>query len=85
VPGVLEDLAGVVGHQVAVAAGHGGRPARRTVRLLVQEPGQEQPVAPEAERGDQLGQPRMLREPPGRLGGWVMGALLGSLLDWMKG
>ena len=57
-PGVLDHLAGVVGHQVAVAAGHGAGPAQRTVRLLVQEPGQEQPIAPEPERGDQLGQLR---------------------------
>jgi hypothetical protein len=57
VPGRLDDLAAVVGDQVAVAAGHGGRLAQRTARLLVQEPSQEQQVAPEAERGDQLGQP----------------------------
>jgi hypothetical protein len=42
---MLEHLAGVVGHQVAVAADHGGRPAQRTARLLVQEPNQEQPIA----------------------------------------
>jgi hypothetical protein len=56
-PGDLDHLAGVIGHQVAIAAGHGGRPAQRTARLLVEEPGQEQRIAPEAERGDQLGQP----------------------------
>jgi hypothetical protein len=67
VPGRLDHLAGVVGHQVAVAAGHGGRPEQPTARLLVQEPSQEQPIAPEAERGDQLGQPRVLSEPLGRL------------------
>jgi hypothetical protein len=67
-PGELDHLAGVVGHQVAVAAGHGSHPAQRTTRFLVEEPGQEQPIAPKAERGDQLSQPRVLREPLGRLG-----------------
>jgi hypothetical protein len=81
---VLDHLAGVVGHQVAVAAGHGGRPAQRTARLLVEEPGQEQRIAPKAERGHQLGQPRVLREPLGRLGRMGHG-ILGSLLDWMEG
>jgi hypothetical protein len=57
VPGVLDHLAGVVGHQVAVAAGHGGRPAQPAARFVVEESGQEQRIAPEAERGDQLGQP----------------------------
>jgi hypothetical protein len=82
---VLDHLAGVVGHQVAIAAGHGGRPAQRTARLLVEESGQEQRIAPEAKRGDQLGQPRVLSERLGRLGRLVMRALLGSLLDWMEG
>jgi hypothetical protein len=54
---------------------------QQTARLLTEEPGQEQRIAPEAERGDQLGQPRVLRERLGRLGGGVMGGLLGSLLD----
>ena len=64
---MLDHLAGVVGHQVAVAAGHGGRPAQRTARLLVQQPSQEQPIAPEAKCGDQLGQPRV---PSDRSVGW---------------
>jgi hypothetical protein len=81
VPGELDDLAGVIGHQVAVAAGHGSRPAQRTARLLVEEPGQEQRIAPEAERGDQLRQPRVLRERLGRLGRLSHG-VLGSLLNW---
>jgi hypothetical protein len=83
VPGMLDDLAGVVGHQVAVAAGDRGRPAQRTARLLVEEPGQEEPLAPEAECGDQLGQPRVLSEPLGRLGRIGHG-VLGSLLDWVE-
>jgi hypothetical protein len=69
-PGVLEDLAAVVGQHVAVAAGHGGRPAQRATRLLVQQPGQEQRVAPDMECVDQLGQPRVLGERLGRHG-WL--------------
>jgi hypothetical protein len=82
--GVLDHLAGVVCHQVAVAADHGSHSAQRTARFLVSEPGQEQRIAPEAEGGHELGQPRVLSEPLGRLGRmghWV----LGSLLDWMEG
>jgi hypothetical protein len=67
-PGELDHLAGVVGHQVAVAAGHGSHPAQRTTGFLVEESDQEQRIAPKAERGDQLRQPRVLREPLGRLG-----------------
>jgi MFS family permease len=67
-PGVLEELAAVVGEQVAVTAGDRGRPAQRAARLLVEESGQEQRVAPEVKRVDQFGQPRVLGERLGRLG-----------------
>jgi hypothetical protein len=65
---VLEELAAVVGEQVAVTAGDRGRPAQRAARLLVEESGQEQRVAPEVKPVDQLGQPRVLGERLGRLG-----------------
>ena len=43
-------------HAEDLRAGDG----KRTTRLLVQEPSQEQPIAPEAERGDQRGPDRRL-------------------------
>ena len=67
---MFDGLAAVVGLQVAVAAGHGGGQAEGAAGLLVEESGEEEWVAAEVERVDQLGQPRVLGE---RLGweGWL--------------
>jgi hypothetical protein len=74
--GVLEELAPVERDQVAVAGADRGRSAQRAAGLLVDEAGQEQRVAVEAEPVDHLGQPRVLRERLGRQGSLGHGVLL---------